>query len=593
MTKKHAVKTCTTIFRYAFPIAVLLLTPVMPVYAQSGPGLSETTLVFHGLVNETLQRTFTLTVDEPIQGVTVVRPDLVDASTDRAIVSDNVTVDPASKDTVAGPERFAVTVNTGDKAGHYTGNLEILYQDQPDDALLVVTLDVTVEPVPSVDTDINSKNPALAVEPPWDSGPFGQPSADEISPVLGEVVISLVQSAEGEAIVEQATPLAFRNARNQTLPDEAVRVATDFPLSLSDTKAASVRVVAGGQNLRAGEYDGTILFQVRNQSAPIQVPLKVLVKDGPWLPLLLLAIGPIVGLLINWWNSEGMSRRNLMKEIDALESKIKQGWCSVKTREAAGALLKKAQDAMVDGGKVEEITELLKEANDLIDADRAAAEDFNKKLTPMRAKIDGIKLGREYCAQQKASLDDVERQLNDGTYWQLEDLEGALEKVNQNVTSLEKVIAECDTLMPNLSDAVKTSLEAALNEADSIAAMNEAIEQARQTSAKPGEEALVIGPYSLMRPKGVEKEERLIITPRQLAWKRERTRLKWGSIAVAVVVYVFTLAVGMITLYVTPSTFGADPQDYVTLFLWGLASNLLGGQAIDLKALHTKAKESN
>jgi hypothetical protein len=145
--------------------------------------------------------------------------------------------------------------------------------------------------------------------------------------------------------------------------------------------------------------------------------------------------------------------------------------------------------------------------------------------------------------------------------------------------------------MPNLSDAVKTSLEAALNEADSIAAMNEAIEQARQTMTQPDEDAFVTGPYSMIRPKGVEKEERLAITPRQLAWRRERLRLKWGSISVAVVVYVFTLAVGMITLYVTSSTFGADAQDYVTLFLWGLGSNLLGGQAIDLKALHTKAKE--
>ena len=59
------------------------------------------------------------------------------------------------------------------------------------------------------------------------------------------------------------------------------------------------------------------------------------------------------------------------------------------------------------------------------------------------------------------------------------------------------------------------------------------------------------------------------------------------------IVYVFTLAVGWLTLYAASPTFGADPQEYITLFLWGVAAAAVGGQAVSLESIYEKAKQTD
>jgi len=587
-TRKRAI-TIGVAMAEATLLLIWLLVPVGVVHAQSGLEPSEETLAFRGKVNETLQRTFTLTANQPIQNLEIVCHDPVDAQTERPILCTTISLDPPDKDEMDGPERFTITINTGTTPGIFAGELEFRYQDQPDDESVVVGLEITVEPVPSVDTDVNSKNPTLVVAPPWNSSPFGRPSASKDSPVMGEVVISLVQSEEGEASIVEASMLAFRNNDNQTLPDYAVRIASGFPMDIENGDAASVRVVAGGQNLRAGEYNGTVLFRVQNQPAAVQVPVKVQVKDGPWLALLLLIAGPIVGLLINWWNSEGMARFNLMKEIDKLEDRIdkRKSLLPVETRKQAGALLEQAQDAHLAGEKPEDIKKSLKQANDLLDAAKEAAETFLvEKLKPLVEKIEDLELGQAYLNQQKADLESIKESIENSGYDRLEDAEGELGKVTKNVDALEVVIAEVNKLVASseLSDKEKRALKYKVNQATSIKDMNDAVEKAKKQT---GEEEIEEGSFSAW------KEETVGLTSTQLALKLERLRLRWGSIAVTIVVYAFTVAVGMVTLYVIKPTFGSNPEDYVTVFLWGLASNLLGGQTIDLKALHTKAKETS
>ena len=54
----------------------------------------------------------------------------------------------------------------------------------------------------------------------------------------------------------------------------------------------------------------------------------------------------------------------------------------------------------------------------------------------------------------------------------------------------------------------------------------------------------------------------------------------------AILLYLFTLTVGYITLYAKSPTFGADLENYITLFLWGVSVNIVGVQVIDLKAIY-------
>jgi hypothetical protein len=68
-------------------------------------------------------------------------------------------------------------------------------------------------------------------------------------------------------------------------------------------------------------------------------------------------------------------------------------------------------------------------------------------------------------------------------------------------------------------------------------------------------------------------------------WEKFSLVLQWRRLLVAAVVYLFTLFVGWITLYANAPTFGANREDYITLFLWGVASNVVGGQTVDLKSI--------
>lgn len=72
---------------------------------------------------------------------------------------------------------------------------------------------------------------------------------------------------------------------------------------------------------------------------------------------------------------------------------------------------------------------------------------------------------------------------------------------------------------------------------------------------------------------------------RDRRWAGLKTRIHLLRTVVLVIAYIFALLVGWVTVYWSNPTFGAHPRDYLTLFLWGTAVNLLGAQSISLNTL--------
>ena len=105
------------------------------------------------------------------------------------------------------------------------------------------------------------------------------------------------------------------------------------------------------QPLRADEYAGNLLIKVRNQAAPVLVPLKVQVKDGPILAIILLLLGPFVGFLIRWYNNGGRDYNELRQKISDLDAEIgKHRYLPVDQQKKLDEDLDKAKNAVISRG---------------------------------------------------------------------------------------------------------------------------------------------------------------------------------------------------------------------------------------------------
>lgn len=68
-------------------------------------------------------------------------------------------------------------------------------------------------------------------------------------------------------------------------------------------------------------------------------------------------------------------------------------------------------------------------------------------------------------------------------------------------------------------------------------------------------------------------------------WMSYTVRVRLGSLLVKALVYLFALGVGWAALYLSNPTFGARPEDYIALFLWGATVNVIAGQQISLNSI--------
>jgi hypothetical protein len=57
------------------------------------------------------------------------------------------------------------------------------------------------------------------------------------------------------------------------------------------------------------------------------------------------------------------------------------------------------------------------------------------------------------------------------------------------------------------------------------------------------------------------------------------------ALTVALFTYLFVLLVGWLSIYLKNDTFGADPSNFITLFLWGAKVEAVRGKTVHLTAL--------
>lgn len=576
----------------AAPLLVLVLMGLTSsAYAQASSSivmLRERNLSFHGRLGDALDRTFTLTVAGlPISNVRFVRHDLIDTTTGVAILSSDITLDPETVAQVADQQSVGVTVAKATRAGHYSGMLEVRYDNQPTTAPLTLTLDVRFDAVPNVDADVNSKNLTLYVQELWCDFPyFGQPAAVPNGPPQSEVTLNLIQSAESEAEVREANVLTLRDSQGRTLPKDTVRVMMTKPITISANGIAPLQVVVSGENLAAGEYNGTLRVSVRDQSAPIQLPVTVRVKHGWLLPLLVLAAGLATAYLFSYWNSSGKATHNLAEQIRTLFKNIqKRDRLQANDRDQAIVLLQEAFAGINEGKPPAQIQERFDAAQKIVGDARTAADALlNGPLAEaisITKSIDAGQLVRENLLQK---LNQIDSRVRKGSFRQRSEAIDQVATLRRQIDEYKNIVNFLDGVDP----AKQRDVRIKLDQQTTIYALYDTLRVALDGTGKP-----VPPPPHTPGSFGADLQPRDAVASSD---KFELTRIRrfqlLGTRAiVGIVAYVFALLVGFVSIYAVSPTFGAQPMEYISLYLWGAVIETVRGQTITFSSLQTLFKE--
>lgn len=543
-----------------------------PAHAQNLIGLSEDELVFRGLVGETLQRTVTIFVQrDNVFSLQYVISDLVDQETKNVILSEQVSLNPSDLSQLTGNQVVTITISNVQKFGAYNGYIEFIPYGETEAPRLRLNLVVYLEAVPMVDADVNSKNPILFVEPSLFDVPFGRPETSNSSPKLGEVVLSMVQSGDSPARILNAKVLAMQSAQGRTLPEDAVQVNTQFPINLEGRDAATIRISARGRNLPAGEYNGTLLVNVENQPGPVQIPLKVQVKDGPILAFILLCAGPLVGVLFFYWNKDGKSLIEIQQRIRRLQSILKSSkFLCIQNQQEAKSKLDAIMDEILQQGNLSEVTNRITELEEFIKAQQTMGEQYSSNILNQIQRLEAMPTGKLLRDQMIESLKKLRLDVETGNAPNWEFVEKSIANAQVQIEEMEAIVEEVKAIGGERQTVLQKRLDEARNmdEFRSILAEGRSILPRQLVELFTSEEA------------GSRPD-----------WQRFSLVLQWRRLAVAAVVYLLTLFVGWITLYASSPTFGANREDYITLFLWGVASNMVGGQSVDLKSILTRSPQ--
>ena len=535
--------------------------------------LSESELEFSGLVGETLQRTITVSVENGvIYDLEIIIPDLIDPSTKSVILSDRITVNPSDLTSLTGNQVLTISISGLDRYGNYEGDLLFRYTGMPNDVDIRVRLVVNLRAVPSVDADVNSKSLTLFVEPSLLDFPVGKAESSPANPILGEVVLSLIQVGDSPAVIKNARVLAMQSSQGRTLPENTVRVVSEFPIGLEANDAATLRVVAQGRNLPAGEYNGTLLVNVENQLGPVQIPLAVQVKDGPIIAFILLAAGPIVGILFFYWNKDGKSLLEARQRINNLQRVLRSGrFLTIQDQEQIRIKLESLMQAILNKADSSEVETKLVEIDDFLKAQQAIGEQFYLTLQSLKDKLGTFHIGQFLQDDLGQKIVTIQKKLESGSSSSLETVQQQIESLQISVNEMELAIQEYLSFDSDKKEVMLPRLE----NSRSVDEFKGVLSEARD-----------------LLPKSISDIFKTDESGEKPEWQKFTLSLQWRRIAVSAVVYLFTLFVGWITLYGSSPTFGSNREDYITLFLWGVASNVVGGQAIDLKSIFSRGSGS-
>lgn len=137
------------------------------------------------------------------------------------------------------------------------------------------------------------------------------------------------------------------------------------------------------RDMPSGEYSGSLVFV--HASGSVKIPIKIQVRDRPWLPLVVLFVGILVGVGLSAYRSHGRPRDVLLMRLGFLRSYVQQD-----------PLLR---DAIFDAAGGEGAGEASRSGAESSDGKAAATAARSRRTHPFRAQLETLLVQVELSLQ--------------------------------------------------------------------------------------------------------------------------------------------------------------------------------------------------
>ncbi|MEI3648995.1 MAG: hypothetical protein V6D39_03240 [Dolichospermum lemmermannii FEM_B0920] len=296
-------------------------------------------------------------------------------------------------------------------------------------------------------------------------------------------------------------------------------------------------------------YTGAIYLTLTQQNNRFTIPVNLNVRSGPFIPLLVIVFGIILGRLFKYMQEKGKPQSELLETINDLELDTKKTFVEDKDKKLLISMLKKARQKVYQGN-IEKAESII---NDI--------EAHFELLTELQTIKDAFK-GKEQVDAVKTAISKIEKAKDNIALNKNEEAKKIIEDLKQNPPQLTNMMSSHPS---GKEEEIKKSSEKAIN------AIN------RLTEAKE------IG--DIEANNWVKFQSFLI----NLSGVSDQVRAEatfWIVQPLFALILLFGLsAVGIHSLYIeNGKTFGANPSsDYLGLILWGLSSDVASRSLSNLK----------
>lgn len=283
------------------------------------------------------------------------------------------------------------------------------------------------------------------------------------------------------------------------------------------------------------QYSGAIYLTLANQTNRLVLPVTLNVKSGPFLPLLILLLGVVLGRLFKYMQEQGGPQAEVRKKVYQLEADLKHAHPEDQTRLAS--MVKKARDLVY----------------------RQQLEAANTQVTVVQSRLEVLIQLRSIETSFKEKGEDTPNEVFEQIAQAREEIR--LENDGAAKTTLDQ-ITEMLVQMP-----------VRRGEADDSEEMKKTLTHAA-ISLDQNARSLAIAPKL---PTWIDHLQQVLIDLSGLSdlVRAEATYWFVRPLLYSVLLVGLTL-VGLNTLYIEQGeTFGARPlADYLGLLLWGLSADV-------------------
>jgi hypothetical protein len=453
------------------------------------------------------------------------------------------------------PKDFQLKVANVKVPGTYTGTAHILLPGNATIPLpLVVQAKAPPALVPLAGTDIvqlqlvQCEN--LGCLPAW-----GLPA----SAFLDQAELQFKNTAPSSLVISGIRTVVSGEQTHYQLTDTQIFLIPTTSDSNKQNKSSTrnqivtVPLAISRRNIPPDHYTGSIYLYLEGATEPVVVAINMSVRTGPWLPLLVLLFGILLGRLVKYMNQSGggndqanalLAAKHLERRIDAA-NQIDQDILKPLLEQVEQLVYTRQLDQAEDKRKVlesylETLNNMRRIENVLADpsANRTPDPEIQGKINEirhlMKDSLDPLAVG-DQIAELAAS---VSSSYQPG-------LEGG--PVTYVKEALKPLIEKLNELSQNLLAWDKSVLSLSVSQ--------------------------------------FYKLKRLVVLVAGLSDKITAEATLWVVRPLLYVVLLgFLLWLGFDTLYYRSATFGTNPfPDYVSLIFWGLSSDVAGRTLVDLK----------